>query len=449
MQTRQEHLPTLERLPFLADNGRINLLPLIAMLEIPSELISSLDQSPEPHIIFDAKYCIVYANRAYIEHFKPEQDPVGRLCYEVSHHYDAPCDKVGESCPRAASLRSGRSEYVVHLHHTPKGEEYVDIKLTPIMGRNGSSKYFIERMMALPVDGKFNHQQHGRSPQFKKMMARLMRVAPSQETVLLMGETGTGKELAARAIHAASPRADKPFVTVDCTGLPENLIESELFGHQKGAFTGAIAHHKGLVELADGGTLFLDEIGDMPLSMQSKLLRLLEAGTFRRVGASEWRHVDIRIVAATLHPLAQMVAEGRFRTDLYYRLSVFPIMLPPLRQRHGDIPLLAVELLRLKSPSHRLTPCALKRLEAHDFPGNIRELRNILTRCFLLSNTHMINGELVENALSFLDSNTPEAIPSQHETAHLETTLSRREQAKKLGISERTLYRILTKQKEG
>ena len=182
------------------------------------------------------------------------------------------------------------------------------------------------------------------------MLELMARVAPSDATVMLQGESGTGKELVAKAIHDASRRADRPFVAVDCSGLTETLFESELFGHEKGSFTGASARRIGLVEAASRRTLFLDELGDIPLGMQVKLLRLLETGTFRRVGASDFLKSDIRLISATHRNLRAMVAGGRFRQDLYYRLNTFPIALPALRERRADIPLLAEALLSRVAP---------------------------------------------------------------------------------------------------
>ena len=406
----------------------------------PTALLAFIDALPDPHIVCDAGYRIVHANRAYLDRFGDGRDVRGRFCYEVSHHYPRPCNRCGESCPLSDSLASGKRERVVHLHHTPRGEEYVDIALTPIPGDDGGYRYFVERMSPLAAgrdiqgDGLI-----GRSPAFRHMLERLARVAPSDETVLLQGASGTGKELVAKALHAASRRAEKPFVTVDCTGLPENLIDSELFGHEKGAFTGAVLRQTGLVEAANGGTLFLDEIGDMPLAMQSKLLRLLETGTYRRLGSTEWRRADVRIVSATHHLLARRVEEGRFRADLYYRLSTFPLYLPPLSERREDIPLLAEALLARNHPDCRFSPAALARLTSHAFPGNIRELRNIATRCCLLSGNGLIDEALIEEALSSApgprrDSDTPPPPAAG---------LKRSEQARALGISERTLYRRL------
>ena len=220
----------------------------------------------------------------------------------------------------------------------------------------GEQAFFIEKMEPLRVAQGQPAAQGliGRAPVFQDMLALVARVAPSMATVLLQGESGTGKELVARAVHEASPRAHRALVAVDCSSLPENLFESELFGHERGAFTGANAARGGLVEAASGGTLFLDEVGDIPLAMQVKLLRLLETGTYRRVGSTEPRHADIRVVSATHRDLDRMIQDGRFREDLYYRLSTFPIHLPALRERRDDIPLLAAALLERVAPQRRL-----------------------------------------------------------------------------------------------
>jgi DNA-binding NtrC family response regulator len=281
--------------------------------------------------------------------------------------------------------------------------------------------------------------------------------------VLLLGESGTGKELFARAVHEASPRAHGPFVVVDCSGLTETLFESELFGYEKGAFTGANARKPGLVETAKGGTLFLDEMGDVPLSMQVKLLRLIESGTFRRVGAVESQQADFRLVAATHKPLKQMVADGRFRQDLYYRISAFPIHLPPLRERADDIPMLVDSFLQRGGPAkHRLSveAAAMARMQAHDWPGNIRELRNVLDRARLFADDGIVRVEhLPESLLAAAPRPAPAAsraeapaLPAGRsadigdadlrqlaESAHC----TRKELARRAGLSERTLYRRL------
>ena len=285
--------------------------------------------------------------------------------------------------------------------------------------------------------------------------------------MLLLGESGTGKELVAQAVHEASPRAAHPLVVVDCASLPETLFESELFGHERGAFTGASTSKPGLVEAASGGTLFLDEVGDIPLPMQVKLLRLLESGTYRRVGSTDLRRTDVRVVAATHRDLKAMVADGRFREDLYYRLSTFPIALPPLRERLDDVPLLAQALLDRVAP-HRnlvLSAAAVGRLQQHPFPGNVRELRNVLERAALLTDGTGIDAAHIDRALGtdapperraakpvavqVPDAAGPLAASLRDvERAALRAQLeahrgSRAELARKLGISERSLYRKL------
>ena len=214
-------------------------------------------------------------------------------------------------------------------------------------------------------------------------------VAPTDSSVLIQGETGTGKELIARAIHEEGRRASGPFVTLNCAAMPSGLIESELFGHERGAFTGAWTQTTGRFQLADRGTLFLDEIGDLPLELQPKLLRVLQEQEFERLGGARTIRVDVRVVAATNQDLAQMVREKRFRADLYYRLNVFPIMLPPLRDRSEDIPLLVRHFLskfarRLNTDVKHIPSEAMEMLRLHDWPGNIRELQNLIERAMIL-----------------------------------------------------------------
>ena len=226
----------------------------------------------------------------------------------------------------------------------------------------------------------------GTSQRMKEVFALLKKVAESNSTVLISGESGTGKELAARAIHEASQRSNKPFVAVNCGAIPENLIESELFGHVKGAFTGAVSERAGLFEQANGGTVFLDEIGELPLSMQTRLLRVIQERELRRVGGSNTKKVDVRLLAASNRDLAQQVKEGSFREDLYYRINVVQVVMPPLRERVEDIPLLVEYLVRKHAgcSSASITSEALKALMAYQFPGNVRELENIIERSLVL-----------------------------------------------------------------
>ena len=436
------------------------------------ELMSFLEGLNEPHILFDTQYRILAANAAYRRQFSPERSVVGRTCYEVSHHFNVPCDQAGESCPLVRARESGQRERVLHLHHTPKGQEYVNIELAPLLNAGGEQAFFIEKMEPLRVaQGQAAAQGLiGRAPAFQHMLGLVARVAPSQATVLLLGESGSGKELVARAVHEASGRAQRPLVAVDCSSLPENLFESELFGHERGAFTGANTARGGLVEAASGGTLFLDEVGDIALAMQVKLLRLLETGTYRRVGSTEPRHADIRVVSATHRDLEKMVAEGTFREDLYYRLSTFPIHLPALRERRDDIALLVAALLERVAPTRKLQvrEPAMRLLQAQPYPGNVRELRNLLERTALLCDGDTIEVGHVQQALrSGRRPLTPElatvpttVAPAMPNSMTAPDTLqgiermalqqlvashqgSRAELASKLGISERSLYRKL------
>lgn len=229
----------------------------------------------------------------------------------------------------------------------------------------------------------------GNSPAMQRVHQMIGKVAPTNSTVLILGETGTGKELVARALHDQSARSEQPFVAVNCGALPESLIESELFGHRKGAFTGADEHRVGLFEVAHNGTIFLDEIGELPKAMQAKLLRVLESGDIRRVGDNESFHVDVRVVCATHRNLEEMVEQGDFREDLMFRINTFEIHLPALRQRVGDIEELAGHLYRRFRPTQLdttalFTPEAIEVLEQHDWPGNVRELANVIEHATIL-----------------------------------------------------------------
>ncbi len=221
----------------------------------------------------------------------------------------------------------------------------------------------------------------GATPEMRALFASLGRAAPTLSNVLLLGETGTGKEVLAQAIHQASPRRHRPFVVVDCGGLAPSLVESELFGHVRGAFTGADAERRGAFVSAQGGTVFLDEIGELPVELQPKLLRVLESRTVRRVGEDHDRPVDVRIIAATHRDLSQAIKAGRFREDLYFRLAVLMARVPPLRERRADLPLLIQAILaKLGRPEFELSAALVQSLEAHAWPGNVRELRNVIER---------------------------------------------------------------------
>ena len=256
------------------------------------------------------------------------------------------------------------------------------------------------------------HEILGDAPALRGALYKIEQVAPTSAPVLILGETGTGKELFARAVHEHSPRSERSLVKINCAALPANLIESELFGHVKGAFTGATAAKAGRFELADGGTLFLDEIGEMEMDLQAKLLRVLQEGEFEPVGSSHTRRVDVRVIAATNRDFELAMREGRFRSDLYYRLSVFPIELPTLRERRGDIPTLVRFFIergnqRLGRKVHHIPNPAMEALEAHDWPGNVRELQNVIDRALILS-----PGDTLEVDASFFQVVKPTSAPA-------------------------------------
>jgi two-component system response regulator HydG len=422
-------------------------------------LLSYLDTLPEPRIVMGRDYTIVGANRAYLAHYRVLDTPVvGRRCHEVSHGFKRPCNEEGETCPLKSALSTHQPQRVLHIHHTPRGDEHVDVELTPI--GDGGAQYFIEMIHTVrAASARPEGELVGRSAVFSRMLEQVMRVAPSHADVLLLGESGTGKELVAHAVHAASQRPDGPFVAVDCSSLPENLFESELFGYEKGAFSGANQRKLGLVEAAKGGTLFLDEVGDIPLALQVKLLRLLETGTFRRVGGLEPLRSDFRLVAATHRDLKKMLDEGHFRKDLFYRINTYPILLPALRERMDDLPLLMEVLLSRVHPERTYTihPATLLCLSEYDFPGNIRELRNLIARACLLADGDVLLPQHFPD-LCRDASPAPQGGKGFSEVMTLEemergyldwqvrhSGLSRHDLAKRLGVSERTLFRKLNR----
>ena len=264
------------------------------------------------------------------------------------------------------------------------------------------------------------------SQAMRKILHQVEQVAKTDATVLILGESGTGKELLARAVHYASVRADRPLVKVNCAALPANLIESELFGHEKGAFTGALARKIGRFELANGGTIFLDEIGDLPLELQAKLLRILQEGEFERLGNPTTMKVDVRVIAATNRQLEQTVKAGEFREDLYYRLNVFPILSPPLRDRKEDIPVIVNHFLKkytvkIGKTIDNISKQAINSLQAYDWPGNVRELENVIERGIILANGQNLEvRDIPELRVSQVESlNAPSGTLEEVERAHI------------------------------
>ena len=302
----------------------------------------------------------------------------------------------------------------------------------------------------------------GRGPAMQELFEMIRRLAPHVRTALITGETGTGKELVARALHRLGPRRDRRFVTVNCSAVVETLFESELFGHVRGAFTGATEHKPGLFELADGGTLFLDEIGELPASVQAKLLRVLEFGDVHRVGSLEPRRVSVHVIAATNRDLRAEVAAGRFRSDLYYRLNVVEVMLPPLRHRREDLPYLTAAFVRetserLQKPIVGLTAGAERLLAGAPWNGNVRELRNVIERACILADSDMISereiracmpAEPARGGASAVESGRSDELLVTVEREHIQRALVRtrgnkKEAARMLGLSRRALYRRL------
>jgi DNA-binding NtrC family response regulator len=300
----------------------------------------------------------------------------------------------------------------------------------------------------------------GSGPEMVRVVELVEKVAPTDATVLVRGASGTGKELVARALHLNSPRSKRPLVTINCAALQETLLESELFGHEKGAFTGAQVAKPGLVEVAEGGTLFIDEIGEMAAGLQSKMLRVLEDGHYRRVGGTQELFADVRVIAATNRHLPDEIAAGRFREDLYYRLNVLTIELPPLRQRRGDIPELVEHFLttrQLGPTRYRVDPAALAALVAYDWPGNVRELANVLERAQILAEDHVITvDDLPESVTAGRlaagggdgDPRLLDEVERRHVLAVLKQEKGNKVHAAKvLGISRRTLYRLIERYK--
>lgn len=376
-------------------------------ISIIQAMINAIDK---PAIFISPNYVIEAVNKPYRDTYPVDIKLGFSTCYHVSHRNNKPCNECGETCPMQESKKTGRAANAVHIHATNEGQSYCDILMRPIFGSAGELLGYLEVLDKLtfasnsPSPGKMI----GESDAFKAMLNKINRAAKSDICVLLQGETGTGKELVSQALHSASYRANKPFVVIECTGLSDALFESELFGYEKGAFTGASSSKKGLVEAAEGGTLFFDEIGDIPLAMQVKLLRLFETQTYRPVGSTTVKKANFRLVCASHKNIKAMVQRGEFRQDLYYRIAGFPIQLPALRERPSDIPILAKHMLSALAEKKRLHKTVLSRLSTYSFPGNIRELKNIIEQAALLANETIIREQdLPESIVDDTADNTP------------------------------------------
>jgi len=276
-------------------------------------------------------------------------------------------------------------------------------------------------------DRQFDHIV-GNSPALESALAEVQRVAPTDSTVLVLGETGTGKELIAHAIHNLSARCGRPFVKLNCAAIPFDLLESELFGHEKGAFTGAVAQKIGRFEMADTGTLFLDEIGDLPLAVQPKLLRVLQEQEFERLGSGRTHHINVRLVAATHRDLSQMVARNEFRSDLYYRLNVFPVVVPPLRERREDIRQLVLHFAevfarRMGKHIEQIPETTMNAFIAYPWPGNVRELQNLIERSVIRSDDGVLPNPLPPSQTNTIPTVAPQGTLHEHEATLILQTL--------------------------
>lgn len=431
-------------------------------------LESLLATHDHPFVVVDRSLKIVAVNQSYERRFSVSaKDLVGSPCCSAFGQADS---SHSRHCRHQRFFREVEPFAEIRLADIPQSESTsVRVRGYPLVDGDGVI-YLGESVAATAPENNesIDTQMVGGSIVFSDMMTQLKQASATEAPVMLTGETGTGKELAAEYIHANSNRRDKEFVIVDCTVLGENLFESELFGHDKGAFTGASTVKKGLFQVADGGTLFLDEIGELPISQQPKLLRALESGTFRRVGGTQTQRSDVRVICATNRNLPECVKSEQFREDLYYRLSVFPIRLPPLRERVEDIPAIAEKVLSAFGDSNggavQLSNGALQRLQQYTFPGNIRELRNTLQLASALCHAGLIEaddihlrgenevGDLPTNAarnhLLVASNNSSHGPLENMEAGYIRSLLekhqgNRRKIAFEMNVSERTLYRKL------
>lgn len=364
------------------------------------------------------------------------------------------------------SMKMGAVEYIAK----PFDHDEMLAAVDNILARSGKTSSQAQQSATSDSDTPSDPSaiMFGQCEPMQRVFTLIRKVAPTETTVLINGESGTGKELAARALHLLSPRASKPLISVNCAAIPESLIESELFGHEKGAFTGAVSARTGLIEAADGGSLFLDEIGELPPEAQARLLRVLQESEIRRVGSTQSQKVDVRMIAATHRNLKAMTRTGEFREDLYYRLNVMQIRIPPLRERQGDILGLARRFLKrqgekMGKPNLNLSPEAMRALERHRWPGNVRELENAIERATILCDGDVITPYVLDLDSEGHDEHIPETLVEgnneqtrsadadsandlsledyfQHFVLENQDRMSETELAQKLGISRKSLW---------
>jgi two-component system response regulator AtoC len=425
-------------------------------------LQSIIDSHTNPFVLLDENFTIVAANKAYCETYgTSDEKMVGRKCHMVSHYFETPCYMNNEDCPLSTVLDTNDRYEVLHTHFDQFDlPEHVRLKGYPILGADGT-RFVGEEIVRLARGADLDCEDQkliGRSVSFRSCIEGLTSIAESDVNTLLVGESGSGKSLAASYIHSRSPRSGRPFVTVDCTAVNETLFESELFGHERGAFAGCVGRRRGLVDEADGGTLHLDEIGDLPLAQQGRLLDAIETGCYRRVGGREMLRFNVRIISTTRHDLPARIQGNRFRSGLYRRLAGVVHSIPALRERKEDIPALADALLvRLHDAQAfrcHIDEDARQKLEQYDYPGNISELRNTLQRALSQCTDGHIRAEHIrfDGQVRPVIAASPPAVRSlkQIEAEQIALLLEkyhghRRKAAEELGISERTLYRKLVR----
>ncbi|MGD8851468.1 MAG: sigma 54-interacting transcriptional regulator [Gammaproteobacteria bacterium] len=442
------------------------------------DLQSLVDTHEQPFVIIDRDFKIVAVNSAYEHTYGATRaQMIGQPCYRVSHQNDRPCFKLGQECPYQHIYERATRCSCLHIHYDTRGHAHrVRIRAYPLYEQGGEI-YIGEAIEDLSEpDDRFSDEVRmiGHSTVFLRTLEQLKLVASADAPVLLQGETGTGKDLAAHFIHQHSRRSDKAFLTLDCTVLTESLFEAEVFGHERGAFTGSVGEKEGLFEIVDGGTLFLDEIGEMPARLQAKLLRVLETGEYRRVGGRKTLKTNARIICATNRNLGADIATRAFREDLYYRVACMHIQVPSLRERLTDVPLLAEALLgritQSTGKSYWLSLDAMNELQQYHYPGNIRELRNVLSVSAASSPQGRIDVEQIRTVIDCMkEQRQPERPVGQPdmrdadpapmvqagdatledvEAQHIAQLLhqyhgNRRKAAAALGVSERTMYRKL------
>ena len=431
--------------------------------EIDAEFLKSvLDGIKDSIKIVDRSFNIVYTNQAGLDIIgKPLEMSIGEnhKCFEEFYKSARQCS----FCVMEQVRKSGLPAF--HTFRTGEGEDALvkEISLFPLLGSDGQIEYYIEivRDITALKNEMIKHEEFANiisdDPSMSEVFELMESVAPTDSTVLINGETGVGKELVARAIHRASKRVDKKFVAINCGALTESLLETELFGHEKGAFTGAEVRRIGKFELADKGTLFLDEIGDITSAMQVKILRALQEGEITRVGGNDTIRVNIRVICATNIDLEQAVADGSFREDLYYRINVIPINIPPLRERQKDIELLANHYLQKFNRATgksiaRFSPSVITEMKRFYWPGNVRELRNIVERSVILTKGSVVEKIDLPRALratgasGSLDQKTLKDVAVEAEKVYLLESLKQNrgninKTAQMAGVNTRTIHR--------